>query len=417
MKLKYIFFIAIIPVIISCTNEIKQKKEFAQWRGKDRSGMYDEKNLLTSWPANGPALLWSDTSIGNGYGAPAITSDRIFITGETNNIAYLYAFERKGKRIWKTEYGKEWVVSYPGSRSTPTVVDSLLYVTSGLGNLYCFNAETGKKKWSVDMIKDLHGQFAMFGHSESPLIDSNKIFLTPGGKDTNVVAFDRFSGKIIWISKGRGERPAYNSPNIIKHANINILVTFSAYSLMGLDANTGELLWFHEQDNVPAAQREPGMGDTHSNTIYYENGSIYYFEGDGNCAVKLELSADGKSIRQIWRNKGTDNYMGGFVKLGETIYSCGFSRKNLNALDAKTGAFTDSLKCGAGTLISADNLLYYYNLKGEMNLIKPDSKKLTLISSFKISKGSKEHFSHPVICDAVLYIRHGNALMAYDIKK
>jgi outer membrane protein assembly factor BamB len=416
MNYRYLFFLALLP-FLSCTHETKQKKEFAQWRGNDRSGMYNEKNLLTSWPANGPTLLWSNETIGSGYGAPAVTSDRIFITGEKDSNAVLFAFDLKGKLIWKTNYGKEWVVSYPGSRSTPTVIDSLLYITSGLGNLYCFNSETGKQIWSVDMIKDLHGKFTMFGHSESPLVVDDKVFLTPGGNDTNVVAFNRFTGKTIWISKGRGERPAYNSPTIIKRGQFNILVTFTAYSLMGIDLQTGNLLWFHEQDNVPVAERKLGMGDTHSNTIYYENGSIYYFEGDGNCAVKLELSEDGKSIKQIWRNKGTDNYMGGFIKIGETIYSCGFSRKNLIAVDAKTGQFTDSLKCGAGTIISAENLLYYYNLKGEMNLVKPDPKKMELISSFKISKGSQEHFSHPVIANGVLYIRHGNALMAYDIKK
>jgi outer membrane protein assembly factor BamB len=390
---------------------------FAQWRGNDRKGIYDEKNLLKSWPAMGPELLWSIPDIGNGFGSPVVTSDRIYITGEKDTTGYLFAFDLQGKLLWKSDYGKEWVKTYPGSRSSPTVVGNLIYVTSGLGNLTCFYTNNGKKIWAVDLIKDLHGQFTMHGHSESPVVDDDRVFLVSGGKDTNIVAFNRFTGKIIWICKGREERPAYNSPLLIKLPERNILVTFTAYVLLGIDSKTGEVLWTHEQDNTPPDKRQPGNGDTHSNTVYYDTGFIYYIAGDGNGAVKLELSKDGKQIHQVWRNQAIDNFMGGFIKTGDYIYSCISERKNLITLDANTGLIVDSLKAGTGAIISADGLLYYYNQKGEMKLMRPGPGKPELISSFKITAGTKEHFSHPVINNGVLYIRHGNTLMAYDIRK
>ena len=52
-----------------------------------------------------------------------------------------------------------------------------------------------------------------------------------------------------------------------------------------------------------------------------------------------------------------------------------------------------------------------------MNLINPAPAKPELVSKFKITAGTKEHFSHPVINDGVLFIRRGKALMAYDIRK
>jgi hypothetical protein len=36
-------------------------------------------------------------------------------------------------------------------------------------------------------------------------------------------------------------------------------------------------------------------------------------------------------------------------------------------------------------------------------------------SSFKITKGTKEHFSHPVIKNGILYQRRGDVLMAFNI--
>ncbi len=60
-------------------------------------------------------------------------------------------------------------------------------------------------------------------------------------------------------------------------------------------------------------------------------------------------------------------------------------------------------------------MLYYYNQRGELKLISYDEGKMQEISSFKIRKGTKEHFSHPVIYQGVLYQRHGQVLMAFDI--
>jgi hypothetical protein len=41
--------------------------------------------------------------------------------------------------------------------------------------------------------------------------------------------------------------------------------------------------------------------------------------------------------------------------------------------------------------------------------------KFEIISSFTIPSASKQHWARPVIDGGVLYIRHGNALMAYTI--
>ncbi len=412
--IRKVFFLACIMIFISAS---LQAQVIAQFRGPNRDGVYPEKNLLSSWPAEGPSLLWSNNEVGNGYGPPAITNDRVYITGEVDSIAYLFAFDLKGKLLWKSDFGKEWVASYQGSRSTPTVVGDLIYVCSGLGNLYCIEATTGKQKWSVDMLKDLQGRFTMFGHAESPLVDGDQVFLTPGGIDNNVVSLNRFTGKINWACKGFGEIPGYNSPVMISLPSLKILVTFSAYHLMGIDAQTGKLLWSDEQVNVPVAERKPGMGDTHSNSTYYENGYIYYVAGDNNCGTKLKLSDDGKQITQIWNNKAVDNYMGGFIKIDNYIYTGSESKRSLICADANTGQVVDSLKIGTGSIALADNMLYYYNQRGEMNLIKPVPLKMELISKFKITAGTKENFSHPVIKNGILYIRHGKALMAYDIRK
>jgi outer membrane protein assembly factor BamB len=388
----------------------------SQWRGDNRRGIYSETGLTNFWPPEGPAMAWVNENVGNGFGSPSFSGERIYVTGEEDTTAYLYCLDLNGKQIWKTSFGKDWIKSFRGSRMSPTIHEGLIYVSSGIGNIACIDQKTGELKW-MDESGSFHGILPMHGHSESPLVDGDLVFFTPGGAYANVVALDRFTGRTRWVCPGVGERPAYNSPLLVKAGETNLLLVFSAYHLMGIDAKTGKLLWTHEQTNTSPGDRKLGNGDTHSNTVWYENGFIYYIAGDGNGAVKLAVEDGGKSVRQVWCNSKVDNYMGGFILADGKIYSCSDSKKSLFCLNAETGEITDSLKCGCGTLISADKYLYYYTQRGEVNLIRPDKGKMERVSFFRVPKGSKEHFAHPVVYRGRLYIRHGNALMAYPVKK
>jgi len=61
--------------------------------------------------------------------------------------------------------------------------------------------------------------------------------------------------------------------------------------------------------------------------------------------------------------------------------------------------------------------LYFYEEKrGNLALVKPNQQKMDIISSFRIQEGQGPHWSHPVINKGILYIRHGEVLMAYNIK-
>jgi len=304
------------------------------------------------------------------------------------------------------------VVNYPGSRSAPTLVDELIYVGSGMGKLFCIEKATGNLVWS----KDFQEIMPRFGHSESAVIDGNKVFWTAGGKEQNVVALNRFTGELIWSNPGFSERSAYHSPRVITLLKRKVLVTLSAYHLMGLDVENGEMLWSQELEGIKPENRKPGMGDTHANTVLFDDGAIYYVTGDdGNFGVKLKLSEDGTSISEAWTNKKFDSYMGGVVKVGNYLYGGGTAKPELWSIDATTGMITDSVKIGRGIVIEADHMLYYYNFRGQMRLISYEQGKMKEISSFKIARGTREHFSHPVIHNGVLYLRHGAVLMAFDI--
>ncbi|MFZ4522419.1 MAG: PQQ-binding-like beta-propeller repeat protein [Bacteroidales bacterium] len=403
MKKLYILLVLwILPALSGYVQTI------SQWRGAARDGVYHEKNLLKSWPEPGPSLLLKVENIGNGYASPVITGDRIFVPGEIDSTGYLFAFDKQGNLIWKAETGREWTENFPGTRSTPAFIDGLLYYCSSMGEVICLDAANGEKKWSVNMLNDLHGINVRFGFTGSPLIDSDRLFCFPGGKDTNVVALNRFTGKMIWRSKTMADSSAYCSPLMIDLPGRKIVVNMMIHHLIGVDASTGDLLWSHPFDRP---------NDIHCNTPIFDNGFIYYDDRGGNGVVKLELSPDGKSVKEIWRNFKGGNVQGGSIKIGNYLYGSRYRPARFESVEAATGNVADSAKFGCGATIFADDMLYCYNDQGMMGLIRPDQGKIELVSSFKVTEGTLEHFTHPVICDGILYIRHGTVLLAYDIRK
>jgi outer membrane protein assembly factor BamB len=414
--MKYLKDLALYALltVIFISSPSASSQTTAQWRGLHRDGIYEGMKLARTWPQTGPQLLWFTEEIGNGYGAPAITADRIYVNGETDSTSYLFAFDKQGKLLWKSANGKEFTgkefsARFPGSRSVPTIVGNLAYACSGNGRITCVETSTGTEKWAVDMMKDLGGIQIEFGYSESLLVDGDKVFCFPGGPNVNAAAYNRFNGKQLWTSKALGDTTTYCSPMLISLPARKLLVNYSRRDLFALDAATGDLLWSYP---IPGS-----TGDAqHSNTPIFADGFLYLVSGEekGKGAVKLALSADGKSVSEVWTNKQVRNAMGGFVVAEGKLFTT--TDKNvLKSVQLTDGVVTDTVKIRNGSLLYSGGVLVCYGNNGEVNLVTTVQGKLAVTGKFKVEKGSKDHFAHPVLADGVLYIRRGKGLMAYKV--
>ena len=393
---------------LSCLSQTDQS---SQWRGPDREGIFYENGLLRSWPENGPELLWSFEGLGAGHSSPGIGFNRIFINGMPDTTGVLYSFDMNGNLLWQKEYGEEWHVNYTGSRSTPLVVNDLVYLVSGMGEVFCFKAENGNLVWSVDMLKKFDGINIQWGITESVLIDGDHLICNPGGEEFNVVALNRFTGETVWKSKGHGEPSAYCSPVLVEHNKMRLVVTMTQTSVIGIDADTGELYWRVDQFQT---------NKIHANTPVYENGIIYCSSTsskEGNSGLlALKLSEDGKKVEQLWRNEDFKNLMGGIVLIDGTIYGSAYRTKNWYSVNAATGEEKIiASDFSNGVIIYADGLFYCYSEDGQVALVKMTPDTFKIISKFNVPLGTDQHWAHPVIHNKRMYIRHGNALMVYNI--
>lgn len=410
-----LFFV--ILVCLTFFSTISDAQEATQWRGENRDGNYNETGLLKTWPADGPELLWHNESLGDGYASVAVDDKRVYTAGSIAGEGTVFAFSHDGQILWSTPYGDEFTESFPGARCTPMLNEGKVYLMSGFGKIVCLDADKGTLLWSVEVLKDsldnsrkYDGENLKWGITENLLIDGDKLFCTAGGRENNVIALNKNSGKLIWSSKGNSEISAYCSPMIITVAGRKILVTMTQKSILGLDAETGIKLWSYEQVN---------QWSVHANTPLYSDGYLYCVSGYGCGGVMLKVSADGSSVEKVWKNEVLDSRMGGVVLFDGKIYGTGDKIKGLHCLDWKTGKELayDKMNNKFGAIISADRMLYVYDETGAVSLIEPTSEGFTKVSGFKVPFGTAQHWAHPVIANGRLYIRHGNSMMVYNVRK
>jgi len=397
-------FLIFAAILFACTS----RNEIAQWRGPERNGIYPEKNLLTQWPDSGPKLLWRFDSLGTGYSSAAVTSERVYTIGTIDSISYVFSFNTSGKLLWKKELGREWTKTWPGMRSTPVIYNGLGYAQNGFGVIYCFNADNGETVWTQDIIKEYKGSDLEFGLCENLVVDGDKLFCAPAGKDADVVALNRKTGDLVWKTQGNNDSTAYTSPILIQIGGKKFYINQTSKKIISVNIETGEIAWTYKLKGSPLP-----------NTPMFRNGYLFAVDAWNSGGFMLNISSDGKSVTEVWRNPKLDPQQGDMVVLGEHMYCAGNKGKTLSCYDWKTGneVYSDSTKARLITIVSAENLLYCYELKGDVKLFKPTEKGFEKLGSFMVKGGTKMHFSHPVIKDGRLYIRHDNSLFVYDIAK
>jgi outer membrane protein assembly factor BamB len=393
-------------------------QDFSEWRGSNRSGVYNETGLLTEWPKNGPELLWSLENLPKGYSSVAVANKMIYFTGIKEQMDVVLAYDIYGNKLWERAYGRAWDGSYDHSRCTPTIEGDKMYLSSGLGDLACLNALDGSIVWQVKATEKYEGSFGKWGISESLIVSENKVFYTPGGNKTTMIALEKSSGKLIWKSKSLEDNPAYVSPIIYEHNGKKQIAQVTEKYAFGIDPLSGDILWTFDFGSYSNKQ---GWNIQCNSPVYHE-GYLYVTAGYDHKGVMLKIAENGKSVELVWSDENLDVHHGGVVKLGDYLYGANWKGNRMGnwiCLDWKTGKLMYETEwINKGSIISAEGMLYCYEEKtGNIALVKANPNEFKVISSFKAPLGTGPHWSHLVIYNGRLYVRHEDALMVYDIKK
>ncbi len=381
----------------------------SEWRNLGRTGVYLETGLLKKWPEKGPQLIMSATGLPKGNSSVAVGRDKLYLTGTTGENEVLIALDMKGNKLWETIFGRAWTESFPESRCTPTLDGDRVYVTSGVLDAACIDAESGEIKWSVKVNEKFEGAFGEWGKAESPLIIGDLIYFTPAGNRTTMVALHKMTGETVWESESLKDISSYVSPLLVNHEGLQFITGVTERYIFAIAPADGRILWKFDYGS-----------SLHMCTPLYAEGCLFVSTGYDHGNVMLKLSADGRPPTLLWKDSTLDTHHGGYVRVGNYIFGSNWlsnSKGRWVCLEWNTGkVMYETDWKNKGPVITAEGMLYCYEEKsGYIALVRPTPEKFDMVSSFKVPLGSGPNWSHPVIHNKILYIRHGDALMAYDI--
>lgn len=416
--MRRLFKNTLITGVLLTTFILNAHSQLYEWRGPERSGIYNETGLLKEWPESGPELSWELDNLGDGYSSPTITDNTIYITGRKEQSDVLSAFTLDGKKKWEIVYGDAWIRNHTGTRCIPTYSNGKIFLISGGGDIVCVDSN-GKIKWSKNHYALYDSKPLMFGISESPLVVGNIVIASPGGNKASLVAFNIENGDVVWETEPLNEGPQYVNPKLIEHGGRKIIISNTSNHIIGVDAKDGKLLWKINYTEINAATGR--IRKNHATTPIYKDGLILIANGYDWVALQLKLSKDGSSAEVVWENRDLDPHHGGIVLLGDYIYSTNYKSTSMGdwiCVDWNNGKTMWTKNWyNKGSIISADGMLYIMEEKsGHVALVKPNPEKLDIVSTFQVTKGAGPYWAHPVISRGKLYIRHGEVLMVYNIR-
>jgi outer membrane protein assembly factor BamB len=381
--------------------------DWPQWRGPRRDGVSAETGLLKQWPAGGPPLAWKSGGAGEGYSSFAVSGGRLYTLGARQGTEYLIAYDAaSGKKVWEVANGRRFENDRgSGPRSTPTVDGDRLYVFGSSGDLTVLDAASGKVFWTQNLLRTYGGSNIQWGLSESPLVLSDRIIVTPGGSGAAIVALKKTDGSLIW--KTQSDEPGYSSALLHTVGNVQQAIVFTGERALGVDVNDGRLLWSYNR----VANRTANIA-----TPIARRNRVFLSSDYGTGAALLSLAAEGNKVTasEVYFTNDMRNHHASSVLVGDYLY--GFSSSILTAMQFDTGkvAWRDR-SVGKGSVVVADNQLYLFSEQGVVGLADVNPSQYVERGRFQLKTGSLPTWSHPVVSGGKLFLRDQDTIYAYRV--
>jgi outer membrane protein assembly factor BamB len=419
--------------------------DWPQWLGPQRDGVWRESGIIEKFPTTGPKIRWR-VPVGAGYSGPAVALGRVYLTdrqlkpgaanqrnpfdrGKVDGTERVLCLnESDGAVVWSHEYDCPYSISYAaGPRATPLVDGGKVFVLGAEGNLFCFDAETGKEIWALDFNEKYNIPTPLWGYSAHPLVDGNKLICLVGGNGSTVVAFEKNTGKELWRALSAKE-PGYCPPMIFSVAGKRQLIVWHPEAINSLNPETGEVYWtepYNVQSALSVSTPRIWRGDHLYLTAFYNGSRMYQIGPSGIDAVWQTKKASEKDTEHL------NSIMSTPVLEGDLIYGvCAYGQ--LRCLDAKTGeriwetlaATTPDNKpqrwANAFLIKNADRY-FIANEKGDLIIAKLSRAGYDEISRFHLleptntAAGRDVVWSHPAFANRNVYARNDKELVCVDL--
>ena len=250
--------------------------DWPQYAGPSLNRSTSEK-IQKNFPASGPRVLWR-VPTENGFSSITVAGGRAFTLVlrdmEGASRETLVALDAgTGKELWAAALGAVKLndggqqgtpdnQGGDGPRSTPSVDGDRVYTLSAKLGLSCFEAASGKRLWSKELLREHAGRNISWDNAASPLIDGENIFVGGGGPGQSLLAFDKRSGAVAW--KAHDERITHATPVAATLHGQRQIIFLTQSGLISVKPQDGALLWKHPFSFRTSTAASPVVADASS---------------------------------------------------------------------------------------------------------------------------------------------------------
>jgi len=217
--------------------------DWPRFLGPDGTGIAPDTGINKDWNQRPPKELWRFAMSDSGCSGPSVAGGRVYIIDHQGEDDVVRALDLStANEVWKFAYAAPTQEDYGYARATPTIAEGKVYTLGRTGLVYCLDDQTGTEVWHRNIQADFGGQMPGWGYSMSVTVDGDAVVLCPGGPDASVVKLDRNTGETTWAGGG-SDVPGYATPVVAEIQGAKQYVVFTNVSVIGVAADTGQLLW------------------------------------------------------------------------------------------------------------------------------------------------------------------------------
>ncbi|PYJ07386.1 MAG: alcohol dehydrogenase, partial [Verrucomicrobia bacterium] len=406
--------------------------DWPQYRGPTTDGISPDP-LRTDWMATPPTVVWTNTSLTNGFSTFAVSQGRAFaVISRYDQFGTLLEYcagvdAATGANLWATPIGEApWDPSAnydggdgtapyntgDGPRITPAVGGGRVIAVSGYLHLVGLNATNGSVLWSNDLVSAYGASTGPYQNCCSPCLDNDLVFINLNTTTNNqtLAAFRTADGSLAWSSQN--ERVTDTTPTVATIQGVRQVIFATRTGLVSLDRSAGAFLW---KFTYPFAPIDVSMGASpvvYSNIVYC---TAAYFRGAA--AARVTFTNSVWSVTQLWFNSGFNYksiwmspacYQGHVYSLaGENTT---FLTAPLNCIELSTGALKWATNnFGMGGLILVNSNLLVLTEDGQMVLVQPNPNAYTEVARYQAFEfdftAPGKCWIHPAFSNGRIYAR------------
>jgi hypothetical protein len=289
-----------------------------------------------------------------------------------------------------------------------------VYALGQMGDAVCVD-RAGKQLWHRDLVKEFGGEKGGWSYCESPLVDGDRVIVTPGGKTATIVALNKATGETVWTCPipTKKSEAGYSSVVVAEVGGVRHYVQLFNGGLVGVSTD-GKLLWTYEK-----------LGNNTANipTPIVTGEYVFSSIGYGRGAALLKLKADGRKVsaEEVYFKRELTNKHGGVIRVGKYVYGDTDDQGKPFCAEVETGKVLwkrseEGTGKGSAAVTYADGRLYFHYDNGTVALVEASPAGYKEAGSFQAPKRSGPSWAHPVVCAGRLYIREGDTLYCYDVR-